>query len=282
MKRKPSGALLILAIFAVIMFAPTFADAVPANSPFPQCYDFPFSPDLERNTGLQHSDMGIPKIGRIIEGRNLIWGENAGWGNLRAAQADVKIGSNILAGWIWLENCGWVCFGEGHPLNGERYSNRGSSDWGINNDGQGKLSGYAWSEVTGWINFRTGHSRVYLDKTGQLYGYAWGENVGWMHFGPGRRVQYLAKADPGPWKGIGPEASGRLAGSPDDPEICSGSVPVTGLNNNYQKYHTDAWTVCLLRLGRDDFCAHIRRCDTPVYISSLAELSPIRAPPVGI
>ncbi|MCX6356171.1 MAG: hypothetical protein NTZ78_14910 [Candidatus Aureabacteria bacterium] len=226
--------------------------------------------------------MGIPKTGGIIEGYDLIWGENTGWINLRTIHADLEIGSNILAGWIWLENCGWVCLGEGRPLNKSHYSNRGTYDWGVNNEGQGKLSGYAWSEVTGWISFRTSHSRVYVDETGQFYGYAWGENVGWMHFGPGSTVQYLAKAHPGPWKGIGAESGGRLAVGPYDSEMSSGSVPVTGLRNNHERYNKDAWTVCLLRLGRDDSCAHIRCCDTQVYISSLAKLSPIRAPPAGI
>ncbi|MCX6353372.1 MAG: hypothetical protein NTZ78_00535, partial [Candidatus Aureabacteria bacterium] len=221
----------------------------------------------------------ITKIGKIVEDHNLIWGESIGWVNLRTTHADLKIGSNILAGWIWLENCGWVCLGNGRPLDGRRYSDKSAHGWGINNDGQGNLSGYAWSEVTGWINFQTSHSRVYLGKTGQFYGYAWGENVGWMHFGPGCTVKFLAKTDPGPWKEIGDESRSSLAGSPDDPEICGSSVPVTGLNNSYQRYTTDAGTVCLFRIGRDDSCAHIRRSRTPVHINSLAKLSPIRAPP---
>ena len=268
-----------LIIFAVALLASSFADSVPANSPFPQRYNFPSSPDLERNSGLQQPSMSSAKIGRIIEGNNLIWGESIGWVNLKTAHAELKIGSNILAGWVWLENCGWVCVGDGSPLDGKRYSNSGTHDFGVNNDCHGKLSGFAWSEVTGWINFRTSHSRVYLDESGQFYGYAWGENVGWMHFGPGRTVQYLAKAHPGPWKEIKTEAAERLAGGPDDSEICSGSFPVAGLRNNHERYGEDTWTVCLLRLGRDDFCAHIRCSDTPVYISSLAKLSPIRAPP---
>ncbi|MCX6353524.1 MAG: hypothetical protein NTZ78_01315 [Candidatus Aureabacteria bacterium] len=187
---------------------------------------------------------------------------------------------NILTGWIWLENCGWVYLGNGRPLDGRRYSNRGSRDWGINNDGHGNLSGYAWSEVTGWINFRTGNSRVYLDESGQFYGYAWGENVGWMHFGPGRTVQYFAKADHGPWKEIGPERGSRFAGSHDDSEMSRGTIPVTGLKNNYERYNEDADSVCTLRLGRDGFCTHIRCSNTPVYISSLGKLAPVRAPPM--
>jgi len=300
MERKPSGVVTLLAFCAAILLVSTFANAVPAQSPFLQCDNFPLFPELGRNATRTSTPfprcknfsyipdlkdphqpcMPITKIGRIIEGHNLIWGESVGWVNLGARNADIKIGSNILAGWIWIENCGWVCIGEGHPLNGERYSNRGSSDWGVNNDGKGNVSGYAWSEVTGWINFSTSHSRVYLDENGQFYGYAWGENVGWMHFGPGRTVQYLAKADPGPWREIGPEPGGRLAGSQNNSEMSSGSGLVPGLRNNYERYEEYAFTVCLLRIGRDDSCARIRCCDTLVCISNLAKLAPIRAPPV--
>jgi len=269
-------------IFVAALFAVSIANAVSAYSPFPQCYDFPSSPYSERMNSLHQHAMSPARIGRIIEGHNLIWGESIGWVNLRTAHAELKIGSNILAGWVWLENCGWVCLGEGRPLNWEHYSNRSACDWGVNNDGHGKLSGFAWSEVTGWINFRTGHSRVYLNETSQFYGYAWGENVGWMHFGPGGTVQYLAKAYPGHWRKIGPESEGRLARGPDDSEICSGSVPVTDLKSNNERYDEDADSICVLRLGRDNSCAHIRCYDTPVYISSLAKLSPIRAPPLII
>jgi len=270
---------LILAFYAVILLAPLIAYAVPVHSPFPQCDNVPFFPDIERGISITQPSTALPEIGRITKGCNLIWGESIGWVNLRTTRADLKIGSNILSSWIWLENCGWVCLGEGRSLKDERYSNRGTYDWGVNNDGQGRLSGFAWSEITGWISFRTDHSRVYLNESGQFYGYAWGENVGWMHFGPGRTVQYLAKAEPGPWKKIGQESEGKFACSPDDSVMSSGSVPVTGLKINHERYNEDADSVCVLRSGRDNSCAHIRCCDTPVYISSLVKLSPIRAPP---
>ncbi|MCX6353783.1 MAG: hypothetical protein NTZ78_02625, partial [Candidatus Aureabacteria bacterium] len=141
-------------------------------------------------------------------------------------------------------------------------------------------SGFAWAEVTGWINFQTSHSRVYMDEIGQFYGYAWGENVGWMHFGPGGAIGYLAKADPGPWQKIGKDGRSRLASGPDDSEICSGSVLVAGLKNNNERLNKAVHDVCVLRFGRDNSCAHIRCRDTPVYISSLTKLSPIRASPV--
>ena len=245
-------------IFAIAAVAPSFAQAVPTHSHFTQCGNLPFFPELESSAALPQPGISPAKIGRIIEGSNLIWGESIGWVNLRAPHTELRVGSNILAGWIWLENCGWVCLGDGHPLKVGHYSNRGAYDWGVNNDGQGQLSGFAWSEVTGWISFRTDHSRVYLDKNGQFYGYAWGENVGWMHFGPGRTVQYLAKTDPGPWREFGDESKSRLTGGPDDSEMTGGAVSVAGLRNNHERYDEYAWTVCLLRLGRDDFCAHIR------------------------
>ncbi|MCX6355743.1 MAG: hypothetical protein NTZ78_12705 [Candidatus Aureabacteria bacterium] len=274
-----TGKMKTFIIIAVAFFASSLADAVPAHSPFAQWNNIHFSPDFDLNPGLQHSNMGIPKIGRIIEGHNLVWGESVGWVNLKTAHADCKIGSNILVGWIWLENCGWVCVGDGSPLDGKRYSNSGPHDFGVNNDGHGKLSGFAWSEVTGWINFRTSHSRVYLCENGQFYGYAWGENTGCIHFGPCRTVQYLAKADPGPWREIRSEAGGRLASGPDNSDMSSDCVPIAGLKNNNERHYTDAWIVFQLRLGRDDSCAHIRCSDTPVQIIDLAKLSPIRAPP---
>jgi len=273
---SPMGKMKTFIIIAVAFFASSLADAVPTHSTLTQCGNLPLSPELESSADL----VAPAKIGRIIKGHNLIWGESIGWVNLKVKNADVKLGSNILAGWVWIENCGWVCLGEGHPLKVGHYSNRGAYDWGVNNDGRGNLSGFAWSEVTGWINFQTSHSRVYLDKSGQFYGYAWGENVGWMHFGPGSTVQYLAKADPGPWKEIGQEPGSRFAGGHDNSEMSSGSVPLAGLKSNHKRYDGDADSACSLRVGRDDFCAHIRRCDTPVNISDLAKLAPIRAPPV--
>ncbi|MCX6353785.1 MAG: hypothetical protein NTZ78_02635, partial [Candidatus Aureabacteria bacterium] len=71
----------------------------------------------------------------------------------------------------------------------------------------------------------------------------------------------------------------RLADGPDNSAMSNGSVPVSGLKPNHERYNKDAWTVCSLKQRRDDSSAHIRCCDTSVYISSLATLSLIRAPP---
>ncbi|MCX6356142.1 MAG: hypothetical protein NTZ78_14755, partial [Candidatus Aureabacteria bacterium] len=72
----------------------------------------------------------------------------------------------------------------------------------------------------------------------------------------------------------------RLADGPDNSAMSNGSVPVSGLKPNHERYNKDAWTVCSLKQRRDDSCAHIRCYDTPVHIGGLAKLSPIRAPPV--
>ncbi|MCX6356224.1 MAG: hypothetical protein NTZ78_15190 [Candidatus Aureabacteria bacterium] len=211
------------------------------------CHGDPaYIPGLDTHSSATKASRDVPKVGGIIEGRNVVWGESIGWVNLGAKYADLRIGSNILAGWIWLENCGWVCLGNGFPLDGGRYSNRGNYDWGVNNDGYGNLTGFAWSEVTGWINFCTSHSRVYLNENGQFYGYAWGENVGWMHFGPGRTVQYLAKADPGLWKKIGPVGEDKLSGSSDDSEMSSGSFPVSALKSNHKRYEEDTDSIVMV------------------------------------
>jgi len=227
---------------------------------------------------------GFEKEGRIVEGYNLVWGENVGWVNLRARRADLRIGSNVLAGWIWLENCGWVCVGDGNLLDGKRYSNRSRRDWGINNDGRGNLSGYAWSEVTGWISFSSSHSRVYLDEAGRFCGYAWGENVGWIQFGPGGTVKYLAKADPGPWKEIGTEAGGRLAGNggADETFVGGGRVPVCGLNRSNERYDGNAGILCVRTVNGNGLYGYLRVFEKPVYIDVGKGCSYIRGPPMAV
>lgn len=231
--------------------------------------------------GSDRSYVSDRSEGCIIDGHNLVWGENTGWVNLRARHGDLRIGSNVLAGWIWLENCGWVCVGDGKPLEGKYYSNRSAYDWGVNNDGTGNLSGYAWSELTGWINFDTSHSHVSLDEKGQFRGYAWGENVGWIKFCPGGRVRYLAKASPGPWREIGTEAERRFAGNGGgESYVRSGHVPVCGLNRSNERYDENAGILCVSRSNRDEFCGYARAFEKPVYIDYGKESEYIRGPPL--
>ena len=276
MKRNHSGALRILPVYAVILLAPVYAIAIPSEDPFSQRESVSQLADLN---DLSHAGVAPTKVGTVIGNRNLIWGENVGWVNIRAVHADTKIGSNILAGWIWLENCGWVWLGDGRSLSGRRHFNGSSHNWGVNNDGQGRLSGFGWSEVTGWISFHTGHSQVYLNEAGQFCGYAWGENVGWIHFGPGATMKYVARADPGPWKEMGAESGCTLAGCPDGSAISSSSVPAAGMGNNRGRYSEDAWKACFFRIGRNDFITALWLFRVPVHRDDLAEFSSIRAPP---
>ena len=119
----------ILLILAGCAMAVGFVTASPSAG-------MPCSPYLARNDLAFPSIPCFEKEGRIVEGYNWVWGENVGWVNLRARHADLRIGSNVLAGWICLDNCGWVYAGDGRPLDGKRYSNRSARDWGVNNDGE--------------------------------------------------------------------------------------------------------------------------------------------------
>ena len=98
------------------------------------------------------------KIGRISEKQKYAWGENAGWIDFRPNHAGLKIGSNVLAGWIFIKKLGWVYLGDERPRNEYRYSNRDRRDYGINNDGEGDLTGWGWGENIGWVNFGEVHA----------------------------------------------------------------------------------------------------------------------------
>lgn len=269
----------VLAI-SILVFTPSFVNGMPMTGHYPYSGVPTYSADLEISPSISKSNVGVPKLGGVLEGNSMVWGENVGWINLRATHAELKVGSNIIAGWIWLESCGWVCLGEGHPMDKERYSNRSACDWGVNVDGKGMLSGFAWSEATGWLNFRSSHSRVYVDKGGQLYGYAWGENVGWMHFGPGENGRYLAKVDAGPWGEIGTEADGKLAKSErDHGTVRGGYIPAVGINNGSGKYKLDAITACVIRLGRDDLKDYNRSHEGQHCLDGMLQACYIRGPP---
>ncbi len=241
------------------------------------------------SAGNMRTDLPFPSIpsfakeGGIIEGHNLVWGENTGWVNLGARHGDLRIGSNVLAGWIWLENCGWVCVGDGKPSAGGRYSNGNGHDWGVNNDGAGNLSGFAWSEVTGWINFGTDYSRVSLDGKGRFHGYAWGENVGWMRFGPGGRVSYLAQADPGPWKEIGTETGRRLEGHgvAGESYVRSGHGSVSGLSRSSERYDEHDGIISAGIVDGAGVCGYVPALDRPVRVDEGAGRGYVRGPPMG-
>ena len=69
----------------------------------------------------------------------------------------VAIGETGLSGYIWSENIGWICVGDGSPASGVAYGNVTGADFGVNRDPQtGVLTGLAWGENIGWIDFGGG------------------------------------------------------------------------------------------------------------------------------
>jgi len=79
------------------------------------------------------------------------WGEEIGWSNFRPPAAGATVTYDGVYGYIWHENIGWIklAYDTSPP-----YVNTSSTNWGINNNGEGELSGYGWSERAGWINFK--------------------------------------------------------------------------------------------------------------------------------
>ncbi|MGI8965821.1 MAG: hypothetical protein ACR2H1_06995 [Limisphaerales bacterium] len=112
---------------------------------------------------------------------NSAYGANIGWVNFYADGTNgAVIGNFVCSGYIYGANVGWINLGSGSALNGIRYQNNATNDFGVNNDGLGNLSGYAYGANIGWINFETnGNPKVNL-QTGVLSGYAYGANVGWI------------------------------------------------------------------------------------------------------
>ncbi len=120
------------------------------------------------------------------------WGENSGWVNLHGnGTSGVEVTPDYLKGLAWIENCGWLNFGEGTPEGpGSHYTNTAPNNltppnFGVNNDRLGNLWGLAWSENAGWVNFgpNAAGSTVAIDPgTGRFSGNAWSENLGWLSF----------------------------------------------------------------------------------------------------
>ncbi len=152
---------------------------------------------------------GPPETGEISPVHRHAWGENVGWVDFRPEGAALRIGGNILSGWIRIDNLGWVHLGDGEPADGFRYSNASAFDYGVNNR-DGDLSGWAWSENAGWINFDS--AGIYRD--GRFSGHLWSANVGRIEFGPGEAAGYTVRTDPYPWKEIGTGAAIRAGGCP--------------------------------------------------------------------
>lgn len=149
-------------------------------------------------SGLDIS-LGDYKIGEVSEKQRYAWGENNGWIDFNPGRAGLKIGSNVLAGWIFIKKLGWVHLGDGSPRDGYRYSNNDRRDYGVNNDGEGDLFGWGWGENIGWINF----DKVRINREGVFSGSANSPKIGLITFNSTGPVTFLVKTDPYPWRGIG-------------------------------------------------------------------------------
>jgi len=131
------------------------------------------------------------------DGSQYAYGENVGWLNFEPNTGDgVRVESDVLTGWVWAENIGWV------SLSCENTSSCPTVNYGVTNDGGGNLSGYAWSENVGWISFSCDNTSscatvnygVTIDDQGNFDGWAWGENIGWIHFQSASPVSYKVQA----------------------------------------------------------------------------------------
>jgi hypothetical protein len=127
------------------------------------------------------------------------WGENIGWANWEGDVSNgVVVGQAFCSGYIWCENVGWICMGDGSPDDGHEYSNTNATDFGVNVDASCTLRGFAWGENIGWVNFENTGSAAFDPFSGTLSGYAWGENVGWMSLSNIHAFVQTTSLDPGP------------------------------------------------------------------------------------
>ena len=98
------------------------------------------------------------------------------------ALVGVVVSDHILSGWAYAANFGWIHFGDGTPDDGIAYSNTSATDYGVNQDGNGRLVGYAYAANIGWINFEQTHGQPEFSlSTGDFSGYAYSANVGWIN-----------------------------------------------------------------------------------------------------
>lgn len=111
-----------------------------------------------------------------------VYAANAGWIDFRPSAVDgVKVTETYLSGYAYAANFGWISFGDGSPVNGYRYENNSSTDWGVNLSVEGKLTGFAWSANSGWISFGQNQAVAVLNfLTGAITGTAYSANLGWI------------------------------------------------------------------------------------------------------
>ena len=121
---------------------------------------------------------------------------------------------------------GWINLGSGNPTNGIWYSNTGTNDCGVNNDGKGNLRGYAWSPNVGWLNFENNGAPAVDLLTGNLSGSIWVPNIGWISLS---NAQAFVQTD-----SISPGADTNGNGIPDAWELQKvGSLGLLTANGHY-------------------------------------------------
>ena len=166
------------------------------------------------------------------------WSANSGWCNMETASGSVTVHDTYLSGNAWNENTGWIKLGNDA---GGPYNNTNSTDWGVNNDGDGNLSGYAWSSNSGWINFSTAQSQVKIDTAGNFSGYAWNENIGWIHFANSNAVTYTVKTSWSPSYTITAASGGNGTVAPATQAVKHGADAVAITATPSLNYHFVQW-----------------------------------------
>jgi len=196
-------------------------------------------PDYSDGYG-QISDLISVEIGKIDCEQKYAWGENTGWIDFNPEWGGLKIGSNVLAGRIFIKKLGWVYLGDGGPRDGYQYSNDDRRDYGVNNDGEGNLTGWGWGENVGWINF----DGVGINREGIFSGSADSTKVGLIIFDCAGPVTFLVKTDPYPWRKIGWSGeikSGRASRSSNEDETlsmgCSGPAFTNSPQSSFSAFY---------------------------------------------
>lgn len=129
------------------------------------------------------------------------WNDVAGWIDFHNSSIhNIEVSVDEVKGWA-SSTIGFISFNCSTTPNGDIC---GSSNFRVNNDGNGLLSGFAWSDGVGWISFcgnSTGASswdgskwvcpsspsyRVRVDKDGvdesHFKDWAWNDVLGWISF----------------------------------------------------------------------------------------------------
>ena len=148
---------------------------------------------------LSLSGVDIPlRVGDVQKEFKYGWGDRLGWVDFRVFDGSLRIGGNILSGWIRIEKAGLVYLGNGKPRDGFQYANSDHLDYGVNNDGSGNLSGWGWGEKFGWINF----DEATIDREGNISGRAYSNKIGVLLFSSSGPVEFAVRTDPYPWADI--------------------------------------------------------------------------------